>query len=155
MAKNTFAVPATSATRANWTTVSRPSAAATGTLRNAAMDTQSATSMMRRREPRSTQAPAGRPMTSHGSQAAAASTLTASGGACRTVTATSGSATEVTELPRLLTLSPVHNSRNSRSRRSPRRAARRPAAGDSVGAGDVDVGDSAVVMGGPVPLART
>jgi hypothetical protein len=64
-------------------------------------------------------APAGSPMTSQGSHAAAVSTLTASVLACSTVTATSGTPTMAIALPTLLTVSPIHSSRNVRCHSRP------------------------------------
>ena len=68
-------------------------------------ETRSATIMIRRRGSRSSQAPAGRPTSSHGSQAAAVSIVTANTLACGTLSATSGNATELMLVPKLLVVS--------------------------------------------------
>src|ERR1017187_3341245 len=85
VAKKTLAVPASSATTTSWPVLSTPS-----------------------------QAPAGRPITSHGRYAAAVRAATAKVLARRTVTAASGTPTTAIELPAPLIVSPIHSSRKFR-----------------------------------------
>ena len=105
---------------------------------------RSQTTITGRRGSRSTHAPAGRPISSQGSQAAAVSTATWKVPASRTATATRGSATVVTLLPTLLTAWPAQSSRKSRCRSSP------PAGRTAVGSLRV-----AAVTVGPARRGRT
>ena len=75
---------------------------------------RSAAIMTRRASVRSTQAPAGRPTTSQGSQAAAVSRPIQPAPASKTVTATSGTTTEVVIEPSTDTPSPTQSSRKLR-----------------------------------------
>ena len=68
----------------------------------------------RRASSRSTQAPTGRPTTSHGSQAEAVRRPIQAGPAPNTVTASSGSTTAVVIEPSTETPSPAHSSRKLR-----------------------------------------
>src|SRR5215831_15542446 len=115
----TLAAPPASCTTTTSPVVRTPAQAATGTLAYSAAEITSHTIITRRAGQRSTQAPAGRPMTSQGSHAAAASTPTVNVPACSTVTATSGTPTRAMALPSWLTVSPVHSSRKLRCRSSP------------------------------------
>ena len=69
---------------------------------------------------RSIHAPAGSPISSHGSHAAAVSRLTVNAPASSTCTAISGVATPATELPSRLTVMPAHSLRKAASRTTPR-----------------------------------
>ena len=104
-----------------------PAHAATGTLAYSAAEITSQPIITRRAGSRSTHAPAGRPMISHGSHAAAVSPPTTNVLACSTMTATSGTPTTAMALPSWLTVSPIHSSRKLRCRSSPPN--RRPPAG--------------------------
>src|SRR5215469_3376435 len=115
----TLAAPPASCTATSSHVVSTPAQAATGTLAYSAAEITSHTIITRRAGQRSTHAPAGSPMTSQGSHAAAASTPTANVLACSTVTATSGTPTRAMALPSWLIVSPVHSSRKLRCRSSP------------------------------------
>jgi hypothetical protein len=75
--------------------------------------------MVRRRDQRSTQVPAGRPNSSQGSQLAAVSRATMAVLACRVDTATSGRATVVIAEPNPLTDSPTQNKPKFRVRSRP------------------------------------
>ena len=66
VAKKTLAVPASSATATSWPTLSPPSQAATGRLAYSSAEITSQPIISGRTGSRSTQAPAGRPITSHG-----------------------------------------------------------------------------------------
>ncbi len=114
MRRNTAAAPTPSVASTRWGRVSRPSAHASGTDPMAAAAPRSAAIMTRRASLRSTQAPAGRPMSSQGSQAAAVSRPIQPGPASKTVTATSGTTTEVVIEPSTDTPSPTHSSRKLR-----------------------------------------
>jgi hypothetical protein len=83
-------------------------------LAKSSKDTASAMSITRRRGSRSTHAPAGRPISTHGSHAAATNRPTTNAPACSDTTATSGTATAETVLPSLLTVSPTQKWRRSR-----------------------------------------
>src|SRR6516164_4241609 len=115
----TLAAPPASCTATSSHVVSTPAHAAIGTLAYSAAEITSHTIITRRAGQRSTHAPAGNPMTSQGSHAAAASTPTANVLACSTVTATSGTPTRAMALPSWLIVSPVHSSRKLRRRSSP------------------------------------
>ena len=67
----------------------------------------------------STQAPAGRPTTSHGRYAAAVSAATAKVLACRASTASSGIPTTAMAFPIMLTDSPTRSSRKFRCQSTP------------------------------------
>ncbi|HTS99429.1 MAG TPA: hypothetical protein VMI33_22695 [Streptosporangiaceae bacterium] len=116
---STLAAPPASWTATTRPTVSRPAHAASGTLAYSTAETTSHQIITCRAGQRSTHAPAGSPMTSQGSHAAAASTPTASGPACSTMTATSGTPTTAIALPSWLTVSPIQSSRKLRCRSSP------------------------------------
>jgi hypothetical protein len=126
-------VPAASTAASSMAEVRTPVQAAIGT----AADTKSAASRVRRRGQRSTQAPAGRPISSQGSQLAAVSRATTPVLACRVDTATSGRATVVIAEPNPLIDSPAQNKPKFRVRSKPpaglRRApeSRAPEAGSS------------------------
>jgi hypothetical protein len=66
-----------------------------------------------RRRIRSTQAPAGRPMTRNARNSNVVSSPTWNGVACRTFTASSGMASIVTMVPTWLIASPIHSRRKS------------------------------------------
>jgi hypothetical protein len=68
---------------------------------------------------RSTQAPAGNPVSSHGSHAVAARAPTTNGLACRPMTASSGTPASAITLPSWLTVSPNHSSRKFRCQTRP------------------------------------
>lgn len=99
--------------------VSAPKAAASGTPPNTAIDTVLQTSITGRFGSRSTQAPAGRPTSSHGNQATAVSSATSKVLARSVTTATSGNAVLATMLPSMLVVSPVQSSRKSLFPQSP------------------------------------
>ena len=96
-----------------------PAHAATGTLPYTTAEITSQPIITRRAGRRSTHAPAGKPMSSHGSHPAAVSTPTTNVLACSTMTATSGTPTTAMALPSWLTVSPIHSSRKLRCRSSP------------------------------------
>lgn len=104
--------------------VSTPDHAAMGTLMKLTNDTMLQTSMTRRLAMRSTQAPAGSPISSQGSQVSAASALTWKVLASRIATATSGIVMIDMLLPSLLVVSPSHSNRKSRCRSAPQRLLR-------------------------------
>jgi hypothetical protein len=117
--KNTAADPARNATATSWPIVSTPVQAATGTLANKANAAISQASMTGRLRRRSTQAPAGSPMSTAGSHAVACSSPTTRVLECSTSTAVNGIATTAIADPAVLIVSPNQNSRKSRSRHSP------------------------------------
>jgi hypothetical protein len=119
--KKTLAAPASSATASTWPVVSALSQAAAGRLANSSAEIRSQVIISGRAGNRSTQAPAGRPITSHGRYAAAVSTATAKVLACSTVTASSGTPTVAIELPAPLIVSPVHSRKKFRWRSTPPR----------------------------------
>ena len=80
----TLAAPPTSCTATSRPVVRTPAQAATGTLAYSTAEITSHAIITRRAGQRSTHAPAGRPMTSQGSHAAAVSTPTANVLACST-----------------------------------------------------------------------
>ena len=86
----TLAAPPASCTATSSPVVRTPAQAVTGTLAYSAAEITSHTIITRRAGQRSTHAPAGSPMTSQGSHAAAVSTPTVNVLACSTMTATSG-----------------------------------------------------------------
>ncbi len=94
--------------------VNVPDHAAAGMLSSSRSEAMLYTCISGRRGRRSTQAPAGSPIASQGSHAAAVSALTCKALACRVTTATSGTATPLMLVPTALVVSPVHNSRKSR-----------------------------------------
>ena len=94
--------------------MSTPSAHATGTDPMAAAAPRSAAIITRRASARSIHAPAGRPTTSQGSQAAAVSSPIQAAPASKTVTATSGTTTAVVIEPSTDTPSPNQSSRKLR-----------------------------------------
>jgi hypothetical protein len=117
--KNTLLVPAASAAASSIATVRTPVQAAIGTAARTAADTRSAASRVRRRGQRSTQVPAGRPISIQGSQVAAVSRATMPVLARRVDTATSGRATVVIAEPNPLTDSPTQNKPKFRVRSRP------------------------------------
>src|SRR5580704_9732207 len=131
-------VPAASTAASSIAVVRTPVQAAIGTAARTAADTKSAASRVRRRGQRSTQVPAGRPISSQGSQLAAVSRATRPVLACRVDTATNGRATVVIAEPNPLIDSPAQNKPKFRVRSRPptglRPAAetRSPAASGSV-----------------------
>jgi len=96
-----------------------PVPSAHSTLAYSATAVRSQATITARRGSLSTQAPAGSPISSHGSHVIATSAVTANVPACRTVTAASGIATTAMAVPTWLTVSPDHSSRKSRCHRSP------------------------------------
>src|ERR1035437_848566 len=114
VAKKALAVPASSATTTSWPVLSTPSQAAAGRLAYSSAEITSQPIISGRARSRSTQAPAGRPITSHGRYAAAVRAATAKVLARRTVTAASGTPTTAIELPAPLIVSPIHSSRKFR-----------------------------------------
>jgi hypothetical protein len=122
--------------------VRAPTHAAIGTLRNSSMDTRSTVTITGLRRIRSVHAPAGRPISSHGTHDIARSSPISKPPALSTSTATSEIATAVTVPPTLLIVSPAHSSRKSRCHSSP---PRRFAAPGSASAGWASV----VVTTGP------
>jgi hypothetical protein len=123
----TLAAPPSSCTAMTRPVFRTPAHAATGTLPYTTAEITSQPIITRRAGRRSTHAPAGKPMSSHGSHPAAVSTPTTNVLACSTMTATSGTPTTAIALPSWLTVSPVHSSRKLRCRSSPPN--RRPSAG--------------------------
>jgi hypothetical protein len=93
--------------------------AVSGMLAYSITATRSQTSITARRDSRSTQAPAGSPISSHGSQVMATSAVAVKVLACKTVTATKGIATTAMAVPTWLTVSPNQSNRKSRCHRSP------------------------------------
>src|ERR1700739_3288671 len=112
-------VPAARAAGSSIATVKTPAQAAIGIAARTAADTRSAVNRVRRRGQRSTQVPAGRPISIQGSHVAAGSRATMPTLACRVDTATSGRATVVIAEPKPLIDSPAQNKPKSRVRRRP------------------------------------
>jgi hypothetical protein len=106
-------VPTVIVTASRNGSVKAPATWAIGTATRAIRATMSLTIMVRRRDQRSTQAPAARPMNSHGSQIAADSAPIAMGPACRSMIATRGMDTAATEVPRALVVSPTQSNRSA------------------------------------------
>src|SRR5580698_1718771 len=96
-----------------------PSQAAAGRLAYSSAEITSQAIISGRAGRRSTQTPAGKPMTSHGRYAAAVSAATAKVLARRTVTASNGTSTTASALPAPLIVSPTHSSRKFRCRSGP------------------------------------
>ena len=106
--------------------MSTPIQAAAGRLAYSSTEITSQPTISGRQASRSTQAPAGKPMTSQGRYAAAVKAATVKVLACRAVTASSGIPTTAIALPIPLTVSPSHSNRKFRCHsRPPNRCGRR------------------------------
>jgi hypothetical protein len=117
--KTTLAAPAVSWTAMTRPMVRTPAQAAAGTAAYSTAASRSHAIITGLAGRRSTHAPAGSPMTSQGSQAAAVSRVTANVPACSTMTAVSGTPTTAMALPSWLMVSPSQNRAKLRCQSSP------------------------------------